>query len=80
MRKGEIFMKKVYLVQAEKCNYDQFDGVVVIADDEQEALELCKNNYYGGSFFEEDQGKITIKEIDLKSSTSSVILTSFNAG
>lgn len=79
-------MKKIYLVTVEKCGYDQYDSVVVIADNEQEAIDLCKGSDYDTAiwfsddgYFLKSQGKITAKEIDLNSKTQ-VILSSFNAG
>ena len=79
-------MKKVYLVKVEKCDYDQYDSMVVIANNEEEAINLCKCEDYdncSSSLFAEgfikSQGKITATEVDL-SKNSQIILTSFNAG
>lgn len=65
-------MKKLFSVYSEECDYDQYDEVIVIADDENEALEI------GKKFFEDDQGEIKTKEIKLNE--SGVVLASFNAG
>ena len=78
-------MKKIYLVEVEECDYDQYDSMVVIADNEQEAIEMCKARDYESDFlgcdgFVKEQGKITAKEIDLNTNNSQIILTSFNAG
>lgn len=79
-------MKKIYLVEVEECGYDQYDSMVVIADNEQEAIEMCKARDYesdtswGCGGFIKEQGKITAKEIDLNANNSQIILTSFNAG
>lgn len=77
-------MKKIYLVTVEEHGYDEYDGMVVIANNEQEAIEMCKaedyNSYWGCDGFVKKQGKITAKEIDLNTNNSQIILTSFNAG
>lgn len=80
-------MKKIYLVTAEEYDYDQYDSVVVLANNKQEAIELCKGKDYETNkysiafdgYFVKNQGKITIKEIDLNANAQ-VILASFNAG
>ena len=65
-------MKKLFLVEAEWCGYDRYDSVAVVAENEEQAIALCKD------MFEEDQGEITAKEIDLI--TEGIVLASFNAG
>lgn len=65
-------MFKVYLVESKEWNYDEYDSVVVIASNENEAIELSKD------YFEEDQGELSAKEIKLDK--SQVVLASFNAG
>mgnify|MGYP003288615499 CR=1 FL=1 len=66
-------MKKVFIVEAEKVTWDQYDSVIVLAESEEEAIAL------GQGFFETDQGKISAREVDLNGQ-SGVIFTSFNAG
>lgn len=65
-------MFKVYLVESEEWNYDEYDSVVVIASNENEAIELSKD------YFKEDQGELSAKEIKLDK--SQVVLASYNAG
>lgn len=65
-------MFKVYLVESKEWNYDEYDSVVVIASNENEAIELSKD------YFKEDQGELSAKEIKLDK--SQVILASYNAG
>ena len=78
-------MKKIYLVTVEEYDYDEYDGMVVIANNEQEAIEMCKAENYesdialGCEGFVKEQGKITAKEINLNTNNSQIILTSFNA-
>lgn len=79
-------MKKVYLVTVEEYGYDEFDSMVVIANDEQEAINLCKCEDYENvedswlaDGFVKTQGKIIATEIDL-TKNSQIILKSFNAG
>ena len=72
-------MKKIFIVKPEKVDYDQYDGVVVLAENEEEALAL------GQEYFNTDgedyvgQGKVSAKEVDLNG-LSEVIFTSYNAG
>ena len=79
-------MKKIYLVEVEECGYDEYDSMIVIANNEQEAIDLCKSEDYEtaesgwlSDGFIKAQGKITATEIDL-TKDSQVILKSFNAG
>ena len=79
-------MKKIFLVTVEEFGYDEYDSMVVIANNEQEAINLCKDEDYetatsgwGSDGFVKTQGKITATEIDL-TKDSQVILKSFNAG
>lgn len=65
-------MFKVYLVESKEWNYDEYDSVVVMASNENEAIELSKD------YFKEDQGELSAKEIKLDK--SQVILASYNAG
>lgn len=65
-------MLKVYLVESEDWDYNNYDSFVVVAENEEKAIELVKDD------FKEDQGTLTAKEISLQE--ESVVLGSFNAG
>lgn len=65
-------MKKIFIVEASKVIYDQYESLAVVAFDEKEAFELVEKS------FEEDQFPLTIKEIDLNE--SGIFHSSFNAG
>lgn len=67
-------MKKIYLVESETYAWDEFDSVVIVADNEEEALSIAIDKH----FFNESQGAITATEVDL--TESGVVLSSFNAG
>ena len=70
---------KVYNVYPDDYDYDQYKGVVIVAENEAQVLEMLKDPPYGGStYFEASQGEIHIEEVDL--TKPSVILASFNAG
>lgn len=70
---------KVYYVSVDEYDYDEFDAIVVVAENEDRALEMARNgNLNGGSFFEKHQGEIYVEEVDLN--TEQVVLASFNAG
>ena len=64
---------KVYLVCADKYTYDEYDGFVVVAKDEESALEMVI-----GNFNERQRDSIHVEEVDL--TTEHVVLESFNAG
>lgn len=82
-------MKKLFLVSVKDYGYDEYDSVIVIADSEQEAIEICKTDDYEtakdgflptNGYFVKAQGEITVKEINLNTDESKVILASYNAG
>ena len=66
-------MKKIFIVKPEIVDWDQYDGVVVLAESEEEAIALGQRCFYTC------QGNISAKEVDLNGS-SEVIFTSYNAG
>lgn len=72
-------MKKIFIVTPERVDWDQYDGVVVLAESEEEALILGQEYFHTEEEYYTDQGKLSAKEIDLNGS-SEVIFTSFNAG
>lgn len=72
-------MKKIFIVEPERVDWDQYDGVVVLAESEEEAFALGQKYFYTEEDDYTDQGKISAKEIDLNGS-SEVIFTSYNAG
>lgn len=64
---------KVYSVWTDKWDYDNYDAFVVVAENEEKALELVKNK------FEEYQlPYVNVDEVDL--TTEQVVLESYNAG
>ena len=70
---------KVYLVYADEYDYDDYDAIVVVAENEENALEMAKSGCWdGGSYFKKHQGEIHVKEVDL--TTEHIVLESFNAG
>lgn len=72
-------MKKIFIVKPERVDWDQYDGVVVLAESEEEAIVLGQRYFYTSEDDYTDQGKVSAEEIDLNGS-SEVIFTSFNAG
>ena len=66
-------MKKIFIVKPEKIDWDQYDGIVVLAESEEEALALGQRCFYTC------QGKLSAKEVDLNGS-SEIIFRSYNAG
>ena len=72
-------MKKIFIVKPERVDWDQYDGVVVLAESEEEAIALGQRYFYTDGDDYTNQGKISAEEVDLNGS-SEVIFTSFNAG
>ena len=56
---------KVYCITPDDWDYDDFDGIVVVAKDENNALTMVETGYFGRNYFKSRQGKINIKEVDL---------------
>ena len=75
---------KVYLAYVDQYDYDEYDGVVLVAENEDRALEIVKTGRYCGQcfgrcgYFEKHQGEIHIEEVDL--TEEGVVLESYNAG
>lgn len=69
---------KVYYIYPDKYDYDEFDGIVVVAENEDRALAMIENGYFRKSYFKDRQGKIHIEEVDL--TKEYIVMTSFNAG
>ena len=70
----------VYLVKASQCDYDEFDSCVVVAENEQEALNIANKSTYGeyGCYFSQDQYPLKVEKIGL--TEKGIIHSSFNAG
>ena len=69
---------KVYVAYPEDFTWDDFNGLVIVAENEDRALEIVKNGYYGCCYFKEHQGEIYIEEVDL--TEECIVLESFHAG
>lgn len=63
---------KVYNVWADYYDYDDFDSFIVVAENQDRALEMVKDK------FEKHQGEIHVVEEDL--TIEHIALGSFNAG
>ena len=73
---------KVFLVVAAKCDYDQNDSCVMIAESEQRTFEIIeemnsKEDEHSKFFFEE-QYPLMVYEVD--ANQEQMILASFRAG
>lgn len=66
-------MKKIFIVKPEIVDWDQYDGIVVLAESEEEAIALGQRCFYT------EQGNISAEEVDLNGS-SEIIFRSYNAG
>ena len=65
---------KIFLVWVDKYDYDDYDGVVVVAESKERALEIVNERNY----FNENQGEVFITEVN--TTMEHVFLESFNAG
>lgn len=73
-------MKKLFLVKAEFTDYDEYNGLVIVADSIQEAKEIVNKGCYEANYFNDNQGEITYTEIDLNKTASGIVLDSYLAG
>jgi len=80
---------KLYIVEATKCGYDEFDSVVVLADNEEQAIEIATHAeeklelddgrvWNQGRYFRKSQHPLIATEVDLNE--EGIIHGSFNAG
>lgn len=63
---------KVYYVYPDDWDYDDYDAFIVVAENEDRALEMVKGR------FKKWQGEIHAEEVD--TNTEGIILGSYNAG
>lgn len=63
----------VYYVWTDKWDWDEYDGFVVAAKDENSALEMVI-----GSFHEWQRDSVNVEEVDLTS--EHMVLGSYNTG
>ena len=72
---------KLYTVIAHDWDYDQFDSIVILAENEERALEIAEMKHkdnYNKRYFESNQYPLTVVEEDM--TKEQIILCSFNAG
>lgn len=67
---------KIYKIELNECGYDQYDGFIIKAKDDESAIKLFKDKFASDTHWEKGY-KIT--EISL-SGDEEVLLASFNAG
>lgn len=79
----------IYIVEATNFDYDDYDSIVVVAENEERAIEIATEKERElelndgrvvnlGAYFREDQHPLTAKKIDLNK--EDIIHASFNAG
>ena len=85
---------KVFKVWVDKYDYDTYDSFVCVANSEDEIRKCMSINKYGGSVialsgtenyenyvaFEDFQGEIHIKEVNLDVNEPYIVCSSYNAG
>lgn len=77
--------KKIFLVKrTTPVDYDEYDSCVILADNIEEAHDIIENNArcVKTNFYYSDYGKHDrkITEIDLDTTNSNILCSSFNAG
>ena len=79
----------IYIIEASDYWYDEYDSVIVVAENEERAIEIVTKKERTlelndgrvvnlGAYFREDQHPLTAKKIDLNK--EDIIHASFNAG
>ena len=63
----------IYLIQQEYQGYDTYDAVLVIAETEEEAINLCSDKIY---HYSRTVDRIDVDDYD----EATIIIQSFNAG
>ena len=85
---------KVFKVWVDKCDYDTYDSFVCVANSEDEirnrisideynerVVDMSGNDDYEDSVkFEDFQGEIHIKEVNLNVDKPYIVCSSYNAG
>lgn len=85
---------KVFKVWVDKCDYDTYDSFVCVANSEEEirkCISIDKSNrriinmsgneaYENYVAFEDFQGEIHIKEVNLDTEEPYIVCSSYNAG
>ena len=79
----------IYIVEATNVEYDDYDSIVVVAENEERAIKIATNKERTlelndgrvvnlSAYFRENQHPLTAKKIDLNK--EDIIHASFNAG
>ena len=85
---------KVFKVWVDKCDYDNYDSFVCVANSEDEIRNCISLNQYGGRVITMDgneayenyitfydfQGEIHIEEVNLNVDKPYIVCSSYNAG
>jgi len=74
---------KIYYLSLKKHDYDEYDGWIVIADNEEEAKNLCgieKTERLNNNRFEENIDYIKEIGVALPNMEKGIVLGSYNAG
>lgn len=67
----------VYIIEANDCDYDEFDSCVVVAESKEKALKIAVKGEEG-FYFVETQYPLTAEKIDLNE--KAIVHASFKAG
>lgn len=80
-------MKNIYLITLKEHGYDEYDSWVVIAENQEEVIKLCKivaTKEEADDGWSRNQYKDNVESIKLIGTTeqekSEVVLSSYNAG
>jgi len=65
---------KVYKIKANTWGYDEYDEVIVVAENEEKAFMLVEKEKYFGS------SQCPLKVVEVNLNEERIILASFNAG
>ena len=76
----EGYSLNIYKIIASECDWDEFDSCIVLAENEQEALDIADKATYNEHecYFSQGQYPLKVEKIDL--TEKGIIHSSFNAG
>lgn len=70
-------MKNLYIVEPEEWTWEQCDSIIVLAENEEEAIKIGED-FFDGEDSINPQGKVSAKLVDM--TKSRIVHISMNAG
>lgn len=71
----------IYLVETDEYHYDEHNGFVIYANDEEQARMICQvEDSEREIWFDQEKTKVVLLSENVEMKTRRIILKSFNAG